>query len=395
MEPTKVTSGPAIKCHLLLDLPDDILIVICSQCRIDELLDLRLTNSRIRNIISEYMLTIAPSVARVTFPYSDRLLKPFADRTRYTFEWLKGLIPQQLAAILVDRHRIVSTGSLSHYGIPAEDPFGDELRARVANGWHVLRSLSNISREVHRRYEVVLYTDCELDTLIQKEQIILDKRLQYMKTLPDQLANDYKLMFRLLWTCFGTDLSDTGEDEPWISDRGDALSNLGIEDLLLMRDENVGGRWMSRRGSLLLTWFVLAEGPEMFWRQWWSLPSGSSQNHIRDLARSTFRELPPTLMNRHRCFAQSFKAANPIRGLVSTSPIPYFAEYTLQRENDDSPSLVKDIMTHVPFRVNFKVQPMKPLVVEIGYQFAEFHNLWLRMVIMTLASFGSARLCPT
>ncbi|CAO2649943.1 Nn.00g012350.m01.CDS01 [Neocucurbitaria sp. VM-36] len=330
--------------HSFLGLPDDILIEICSQCCIDELLALRLVHSRLRNLTVECILTIAPAVARKTFP--DHLLKPLEDRTKYTLEWLKGLIPQQLAAILVDCHRV--TGNTLRefgYGIPAADSAGDEVRARVANGWRVLRRLSNISREVHAkdvsRYKQLLPSRYKLETLLLKESDVLERRLVYMKSLSDELIKDYRLMFTLLSASFRTSISNVGEEfEPWIFDWGDGID----------------GQRAIRKGESWLTWFVLAEGPDMFWRQWWSLPPESSENYIRDLALSTFRKLPSPLADHQRSLAQNFQESVYEMTHYEPASFQVFVNYAMRREREERLGVPppKETMAFVPFCVNFR-----------------------------------------
>lgn len=237
------------------ELPDDVLILIFSQCRIDELLALRLTCSKSRSIIHDYFTTIAPSVARSSFPLSDLLLAPPNHPSLYTLNWLKGLVPQQLASILVDRHRFSHEWSQQRYGIPAEDPYGNVLRTRVANGWCALRRLSNISDEVYSlhaksvlksttdlAWRVVHPSRFKFEVFRQREDMILKRRLEYIKSMPDDLAKDYKLMFMLLSSAFRTSISNYGNDyKPWIFDWG-----CGID-----------GQRLLRRGNSWLTWLVL------------------------------------------------------------------------------------------------------------------------------------------
>ncbi|KAH7347101.1 hypothetical protein BKA66DRAFT_477825 [Pyrenochaeta sp. MPI-SDFR-AT-0127] len=344
-----------------LHLPDDILISIFSQCRIDEILAWRLTHARARSLIDEYMATIAPAVALATFPHSDRLIRPLEGSTKYNFRWLKGLIPRQLAALLVDRHRIADEWMQSRYGIPAEDPFGDELRARVTNGWCVLRSLSNISREVHGTpaksllgsradiaNKLLRPSRFKLEALVAKEDIILSKRLDHIRSLPVQHAKDYKLMMALLSATFSTSISNVGaEFEPWIFDWGDGID----------------GQRAFRKGQTWLASFVLAQGPDLFWMQWWSLPHDSpqTQNYIRDLALHTFRQLPTPLVDHQRSLAHFFQTvvneqADVMGHFDGSNPFPYFKEYAKcrrQRELDNVPPF-GGIMADVPFRVNFK-----------------------------------------
>jgi len=174
---------------------------------------------------------------------------------------------QQLAAILVDRHRFAHGWANNRYGIPAEDPFRDELRERVANGWRVFKRLSDISQEVYRitparlvlskkELSLALFNRARLKLLVleYQENIILERRLDFIKSIPDKDAKDYQLMFLLLSSVFRVSLTTNyGEKyQPWIFDWGH-----GIDDQRLVRK---GESWM--------TWYILHEGPSLFWQQW-------------------------------------------------------------------------------------------------------------------------------
>src|SRR4051812_13599678 len=79
----------------LTDLPDDVLILVYSQCRIDELFTLRLASTKTRNLIDEYITTIAPSVARSTLPLSDHLLaRLMKTGSPFNFRLLKAVVPE-------------------------------------------------------------------------------------------------------------------------------------------------------------------------------------------------------------------------------------------------------------------------------------------------------------
>ncbi|KAJ4364162.1 hypothetical protein N0V83_009617 [Neocucurbitaria cava] len=300
----------------------------------------------VRSLIDECILTIAPSVARTTFPHQP--IKPLTPRTKYTLEWLKGLVPQQLAAILLERHRMAAD-DLTHfrYGIPAGDPAGDVVRARVANGWRVLQRLSNISREVHAKdvsiYKQLLSSRYKLESLLQKDDVVLERRLAYMKNLSDDLAKDYRFMFTLLSATFSTSIKNIGGDhEPWIFDFGDGID----------------GQRAIRRGESWLTWFVLAEGPEMFWKQWWSLPLESSQNYIRDLALSTFRKLPSALTDHQRALAQRYAESTYKSAALHDlfNSLRLLGDYATRRSQDEQAggTQEKRVMAHVHFPVNFR-----------------------------------------
>lgn len=340
------------------DLPDDILILICSQCSIDELLALRLTDRRLRSLISEYINTIAPSVARTTFPYSHNILlhKPL----RYTVEWLEDLIPQQLAAILVDRHRIAHDFTQQRYGIPAEDAYGNELRARIANGWRVLRKLADISKSVHgtsasdtsksaSKFTLrLLCPSRNIEHDRKKEDRVLERRLVYIDSMPLQDTKDYKLMFMLLSSSFRTSTSNIGEDhKPWVFDRGSGID----------------GQRLFRKDSSWLAWFVLANGPELFWKQWWTLPSNSSgaKNYIRDRAVDAWAGTSQKLVEHQRDHARKIQEAINNKADVSAeflsiNPISYFTQYAECRLSRWKSGILpaKETMSHVPFHVEFQ-----------------------------------------
>jgi hypothetical protein len=358
-KPPRPRAGPL---NSLIDLPDDILILICSQCRIDELLTLRLTCAKLRNIIDEYITTIGPSVARSTFPHCEHLLSRHANaNSPYTFRSLKALIPEQLASILVDRHRIADEWMQSRYGIPAEDAFGDELRDRVASGWRVLNDLSNISRAAYgvnvrdtRKTPAQLANKIfrpshfKLETLLQLEDAILQKRLDYLAQLEPKQAQDYKVMFVLLSSAFSTSISNVGEGhKPWPFDFG----------------EGIDGQRELRKGNSWLSWYTLADGPDLFWQQWWSLPEGdaTTRYYIRDRAIEAFNETPQKLSDNQRLLARTFQEAVNEKASLETAfdasnPVRYFARYADHRIARRQAGLPPppEILDKVPFLINFR-----------------------------------------
>lgn len=194
----------------LIDLPVDILLLILAECQIEELLSIRLTCSALRKVIHSNEKSILPAVARNTFPNSALLLRnAMANARNYDVIWLKNLMFQQLAAILVDKHGEVH----SRQRIPAEDPRGDALRARVANGWKVLGRLFKIADEIYNmdpkaimppksKLELVLgvlyWPRSEAALSQQKEKLIMNRRLQYMRNMKFTDAQDYVIMFTML-----------------------------------------------------------------------------------------------------------------------------------------------------------------------------------------------------
>lgn len=364
------------------ELPTDILILIASECRIDDLLALRVTSANLRNTIDGHMGTIAPAVVRLSFPYSTLLLTPPLDSPRYTLRWLKGLIPQYLASVLVDRHRLSHQWAQQRYGIPAEDPFGNALRDRVTNGWRVLRRLAEISHEVYKldakdvvksstdmAWRFVHPSRFRFEVFKQREELILQRRLKYIQDLPNYLAKDYKIMFTLLSSAFRTSISNIGvEFKPWLFDWG-----CGID-----------GQRLLRKGNSWLSYFILHEGPDLFWQQWWSLPSGQpeTKNHIRDRSIDAWfceskitpdefiREFLPKdwedvngkwhdLQRDYACKVQKAleeKAGWPNKDFKSVNPIAYFLQYAKHRQVRDERGIAAppETLSRIPFHVDFR-----------------------------------------
>jgi hypothetical protein len=358
----KPAQQQAVAPDSLAELPDDVLILICPQCRIDELFQLRLTSAKIRGLIDEYMTTIAPSVARSTFPLSEHLLSIHANSvTPPTLQSLKALIPEQLAYILVDRHRIADEWLQLRYGIPAEDAFGDELRNRVANGWCIFRDLSNCARrqdgEVTKETRssraefanrVFRPTQFKFEALKHTEDMLLRRRLEYVRKLDPKHAQDYKLMFTLLSAAFSTSISNIGDKhEPWPFDFGGGID----------------GQRELRKGETWLSWYILGEGPDLFWQQWWSLPHDdpSTPNYIRDRAIAAFRNTLAGLANHQRNLAHTLQNAineqTVLEGSFSASEvIQYFSRYAKHRlrRRDAGLPPANEILGHVSFLVNFR-----------------------------------------
>ena len=346
----------------LTDLPDDILILVAAQCRIDELFNLRLTCARTRDLIDEYITTIAPSVAQCTFPFSRLLLSRYVHAgTPFTFRSLKALIPDYLASVLVDRHRLAGKEFHSRYGIPAEDAFGDELRTRVANGWRILGDMSNISRQEYGTlgkgtrmspgdFATKMFRPAhfKLEALKHVEDTVLQRRLEYFSRREHKHAQDYKLMFTLLSSAFSTSISNAGEEHlPWLFESSNGFN--GQRDL--------------RKGKTWLSWYILAEGPDLFWRQWYSLPHDvlATRNYIRDSAIEAFKNTPQKLSDHERILASTLQEAVDERALLKSEfeksdPIRYFAKYAEQRlaRADAVLPPAREILHHVPFFINFR-----------------------------------------
>jgi hypothetical protein len=363
------------------EVPEDILVLIFSQCRIDELLAFRLTSSKARNLISQRIATIAPCVARSTLPLGGLLLTAPDDPGAYTLDWLKGLIPQHLAAILVDRHRYSHEWLQPRYGIPAEDVQGEALRGRVANGWRVLRRLTKISEEVYEleardvlgsraplRWKVLHPSRYEFEVFQHREGLILERRLQYIDRISTDEAKDYKLLFMLLSSAFRVSVSNLGDDhKPWIFDW-----SCGID-----------GQRLLRRGESWLSWFILHEGPQLFWDQWWRLTpeAPETKNYIRDRSLKAWigktRTTPEEFMRQfmpnewkdvnekwhslQRDHAHKVQKAVDEKVAMSSTfafvnPIVYFTQYADRRQQRIESSIPEppETLSHVPFHIDFR-----------------------------------------
>ncbi|KAF2729309.1 hypothetical protein EJ04DRAFT_516036, partial [Polyplosphaeria fusca] len=177
-------------------------------------------------------------------------------------------------------------------------------------------------------------------------------------------------MFMLLSSAFRTSISNYGEDyKPWIFDWG-----CGID-----------GQRLLRRGNSWLTWFVLHEGPDLFWKQWWDLPPCETQtkNYIRDVAIEAFfggtkissddflRQFLPkewadvnekyhNIQREHAASVQRAleeKASAASTGFTSVNPIVYFTQYAQcrrLREEEGGVAPIVETLSHVPFHIDFR-----------------------------------------
>ena len=259
----------------------------------------------------------------------------------------------------MDRHRIAHDSMQQRYGIPAEDTYGDKLRGRIANGWRVLRRLSKIAETVRNLdtpgtskvsidFLQLRRTSRKIEQDRQKEDMVLHRRLTFIDLMPIQDAKDYKLMFMLLSSSFRTSISNVGDDhKPWVFDWGSGID----------------GKRLFRKGSSWLAWFVLFEGPDLFWKQWWTLPHSSSttKNYIRNRAIDTWAATPPELVNQQRGHARKIQEAinnkaDVSRDFVSVNPIPYFTQYAELRLSRWKAGVLpaEETMSHIPFHIEFR-----------------------------------------
>jgi hypothetical protein len=263
-----------------LTTPEILLTIINDYVHdIETLLCIRHTCGNFLRITTAYERSISQTLAKKLFPQQKHLVEQTVEN-QYTITWLIHLVPRQLAAILVDRHRAVLDPHM--YGIPAEDPAGDPLRARVANGFCILHRLSSISQHVHK-IELATHlalggsdpapirrrsslgskissfiTPADVALAKKRETLILDRRLELVRTLSERDREDYQILSIFLIGCFEhlwsppATMRETVPDGPF---------DWGMPPR----------RWMGRKDSWV-NWFILHHGPKLFWEQWWSEP---------------------------------------------------------------------------------------------------------------------------
>ncbi|KAF2807013.1 uncharacterized protein BDZ99DRAFT_523558 [Mytilinidion resinicola] len=310
---------------ILSDLPDDILIPILQNIRLNDLFALRLTSQSTLAVIDTYITAIAPHVAHHTFPNCPLLLTHSPTHPTPSLRWLKSLIPAQLAAIALDKDKLRRYPYLTAgfpYGIPSTAPhaLARHWRRRVANGWRVLQRLHLVSARAYaapphaagrlsklgaavrcNRLGMLVacpYQACKehaasrvfsgaywkgsdayLDAVRRREEVVLKERVRLVKGLADAECEDYVFVWRLLLWVFRP-YGRPGEEE------GKGME--GEEE----EGEEGGHNWQAEisnisNGCSWLNWWVLHAGADVFWRQWWS---ERRPNLVRDEVWRDWRE---------------------------------------------------------------------------------------------------------
>ncbi|OCK73259.1 hypothetical protein K432DRAFT_430688 [Lepidopterella palustris CBS 459.81] len=372
----------------------DILFQIILHCDIDTLLCLRLTCHTIHDLISSYESTIIQSVAYITFPRSKRLFLYGPPDGLYNLKWLLGLIPKQLAAIAVDQHRWQEKLYITD-GAAAEDPIGDELRERVANGFRILQRFSTIAKEVdtvpasempqvtpenhflksshiirpvarRRRIGLVGSTGAWLsqrwiraqettETALKstnttctwrKELWILEKREKYLKGLPPESACHFMDMFYFIEAAF-VHLDQQSKYFDWDAEKS-------------YRMEYPHG-WLC---NSWVAWFILREGPKLFWQQWWANKDLPDEPPILDRIKGAWagRSSLMVKMERESCMRLMdtidliIRQTQSIHDYNRPRPRRYFEEYktAFSRRCQAAETHPEEILDYVAFHVDEK-----------------------------------------
>lgn len=285
----------------LNELPVDIILLLFKQCDIDTLFSSRLICKLMNAIIQEHIKVIAPAVASNTFPfYAACHLSP-ASPDGYTLGWLRDLVPNQLSSIVLDKDKLRQFFYLKRgylYGIPAESDCAEarQVRTVMATGWRVLRRFSQISKEIYSLSERDLKKhnrDCgllrrlgsllkapqvePLDVNQQREEIILQHRINLLKTLSITEIIAFNDLTRILQCCFrpycNPFIRSAEAQMQW--DEQTRQHGTVINWTQMLGDQMFETSW--------LYWFILSNGPTPFLDQWCSNRTvDQRQNIIRD-----------------------------------------------------------------------------------------------------------------
>ncbi|OAL47232.1 hypothetical protein IQ07DRAFT_134410 [Pyrenochaeta sp. DS3sAY3a] len=310
-------TSDSVTMRKLHDLPDDILITILSACDIETIFALRLSCTNLCAVFNTYIRTIAPLVARNTFPDCNTLLTP--PESGYSIEWLRRLVPEQLASIVLDKDKLRRYPYIHSgfpYGIPSESICSEakHWRERITSGWRILQSFYLISQSVYAKSEDELkrpnairrvsngmrssrlwqamacpypgctehgmrhvfdgkgrrssnssYSDKQDEVMAdvqRRESIILEKRLALLERLSDHDLLNYVYVWRLLYWTFRP------YRKPHTSAPTANLPNAAqLNWSPIITDISNGCSW--------LNWFVLSVGAAPFLHQWSLTPSPS------------------------------------------------------------------------------------------------------------------------
>ncbi|RYP57946.1 hypothetical protein DL769_009193 [Monosporascus sp. CRB-8-3] len=351
-------------------LPDEVIIAIFQNLAVPDVFQLALTDRRLAAIAVTYSKSIAPLAARNSFP--DAHLLTHTSCSVQDFEWLKGLVPRFIATVLVDKFRLRSPHMyLDDYGIPAEVEDGEELRGQIVQGLRVLNRLSVISKDVYRipegsiprrplherawgfvkQHERRDSMYRALDLLRRREQLVLERRLEYIVGLDAQSLENYRLMYAFLFQPFlvNHDPHTASSVSCWGSGPREPH---GPDDFDWSGDD---GRRLFR-GDSWLNWYILHEGPLLFWNQWYYCHNG---NLIKDKALNAWntRNAKQVCVERNALIGleATLKSTGPIY-YRDLSHLPALRSYRRKKTHllRGNRYECKEVLNHVPYWVNFR-----------------------------------------
>jgi hypothetical protein len=400
---------------LFHELPDDVLCVILQQADLNTLFVLRLVCKPLHDLIQIYISSIAPAVVRNTFQNTAPLL--LRRPQRYDIKWLAELVPRYLATVIIDRyglnHEGDDVGERIYLRIPAIVNEGEEFREHAANGFKVMMRLSLISKEVHgaprdtafseyremkdaiRKSSVSWGTSKSLKsktrelvvlrpllsqhhyaprrkpkseqkedskrvkTVEKLEAVILQRRKEYLLSIPDRDIEDFRMMFPIFTACFRTNTNGTPYPQgfsPDFFDLGGGCDSRGNRI-------NSGHSWVN--------WFILHEGPLLFWRQWCP-PSLYDDDRSLLIRRRLLQawdqrgykqiEAETATVQQLERFLRKKTGAVVTGGRPgrATDPLPYFYRYLTDENGEEKPSEeldVEETLDDIPYFIDFRGDP--------------------------------------
>lgn len=148
----------------LASLPSELLVNIICRIGVEEVLNLRLINKRIKDVIAVNLAKIGSASARVTFGnlvlLADPSPKPSHDNDEaskapyYTISCFKNLPPKYLASTLLEGPLLGESRDYPpHVCLPAEDESGNDHRKHLEHGFKILRRLNLIAQDITENWD--------------------------------------------------------------------------------------------------------------------------------------------------------------------------------------------------------------------------------------------------
>lgn len=183
-----------------------VLLQIIDYLDVPTLLSLRLVNTSINGVISNYESSIAKSIAKTLCTKGE--YERLSERHPSTLPDLKYFIQldlsHRLAIIAIASHQQPRLGDSVFEGIPPDDDLGDEIRHKVQHGFMIIYALSQMYKQVsklhseprHRKFTLKSLAGGPTSTQKASESELLRQWLEYVPQLSKADAVD---LFVALW----------------------------------------------------------------------------------------------------------------------------------------------------------------------------------------------------
>ncbi|KAI1496977.1 hypothetical protein F5X99DRAFT_44494 [Biscogniauxia marginata] len=188
------------------DLPPELACQILENLSICDVFTARSVSRSFLSFVDRHVEMVAYGLARRNFPNARLLLRPTREDGVYDIAWLRALVPRRLAAIALDKHRVHRHHAATSYTlyIPAEDDFGDELRARLAGAWCVLQRIGDAYRAVYALSKQQEEDEGETipATFEAREALVYERVLALIERLEPNRCEAFCLLAYLLLSAF-------------------------------------------------------------------------------------------------------------------------------------------------------------------------------------------------